>query len=69
MTSIQVFKFDGSAELFVRAPPVDIEANRKAPREGGSNLVVGNVGWQSGDVQNGFVEVRMGFSTISGERA
>lgn len=66
LTSIQILELDGSAELLVRFLPVYLEAKLCARLENEGNLVVCNVGRQSGDVQNWFVKIRMGFSVISG---
>ena len=66
MTSIQVLELDGSTELVVGLLSVYLEAKLCTWLEDEGNLVVGNVGRQSGDVQNGFMKIRMGFSVISG---
>lgn len=66
MTSIQILELDGSAELHVGVLPADLEAKLCAGLEDDGNLVVCHVGRQSGDVQNGFVKIRMGFGVVSG---
>lgn len=66
MTSIQELELDGSVELLVGLLSVNLEAKLCTRLEDESNLVVCNVGRQSGDVQNGFVKIRMGFGVISG---
>ena len=66
MTSIQILELDGSAELLVGVHPVDLEAKLCAGLEDEGNLVVCHVRRQSGDVQNWFVKIRMGFGVVSG---
>ena len=66
MTSIQILELYGSAELLEGLLPVNLEAKLCAWLENEGNLIVCYVGRQSGDVQNGFVKIRMGFSVISG---
>lgn len=66
MTSIQILELDGSAELLERFLSVDLEAKLCAWLKDEGNLVVCNVGRQSGDVQNWFMKIRMGFSAMSG---
>ena len=66
MTSIQILELDGSAELLVVVLPVDLEAKLCAGLENEGNLVVGHVCGESGDVQNGFMEIWMGLGVVSG---
>lgn len=66
MTSIQKLELDGPAELLVRLLSVDLETEFCAWLEDDSNLVVGHERGQSGDVQNGFMKIRMGFDVVSG---
>lgn len=68
MTSIQILELDGPAELLllVELFSVDLEAKLCAWLENEGNVVVCNIGRQSGDVQNWFVKIRMGFGVISG---
>ena len=66
MTSIQILELDGSAELLKGFLPVDLKAELRAGLKNEGNLVVCNVGGQSGDVQNGFVKIRMGLGVVSG---
>ena len=53
----------------MRFLPVDLKAKLCAGLEDYGNLVVCHVGGQSGDVQNGFVKIRMGFCVVSGGHA
>jgi hypothetical protein len=69
MTSIQILELDGSAELLVWILSVDLEAKLCAWLEDEGNLVVSNIGRQTGDVQNWFVKIRMGFCVMSGWHA
>ena len=66
MTSIQMLELDGSTELKVGLLSGYLKAKLCTWLEDEGNLVVGNVGRQSGDVQNGFMKIRMGFSVMSG---
>jgi hypothetical protein len=66
MTSIQILELDGSVELLVGILPADLETKLCAGLEDEGNLVVGHVGRQPGDVQNGFVKIRMRFGVVSG---
>jgi len=68
ITSIQILELDGSAELLVGFLPGDLETKLCTGLEDYGNLVVCHVGGQSGDVQNGFMKIRMGFSVVSGGR-
>jgi len=68
-TSIQILELDGSTEVLVGFLPVDLEAKLCAGLEDYGNLVVCHVGGQSGDVQNGFVKIRVGFCVVSGGHA
>lgn len=65
MTSIQILELDGSAELLVGVFAADLEAELCAGLEDEGNLVVCHVGGQSGDVQNGLVEIRMRLGVVS----
>jgi len=65
MTSIQILELDGSVELLVVLLPVDLEAKLCAGLEDEGNLVVCHARGQSGDVQNGFVKIRMRFRVVS----
>jgi hypothetical protein len=66
MTSIQILELDGSAELLEGFLSVNLDAKLCAWLENEGNLIVCNVRRQSGDVQNGFMKIRMGFSVVSG---
>ena len=61
-TSIQTLELDGSVEFLVVLLPVDLEAKLCAGLEDEGNLVVCHARRQSGDVQHGFVKIRMGFA-------
>ena len=65
MTSIQILELDGSVELQVVLLPVDLEAKLRARLEDEGNLVVCYANRQSGDVQNGFVKIRVGLCVMS----
>ena len=65
MTSIQILELDGSVELQVGLLPVDLEAKLCTGLEDEGNLVVCHARRQSGDVQNGFVKIRMRFGVVS----
>lgn len=65
ITSIQILELDGSVEFLVVFLPVDLEAKLGAGLEDEGNLVVRYARRQSGDVQNGFVKIRMGFCVVS----
>jgi hypothetical protein len=69
ITSIQILELDGSVELLIGFLPVDLEAKLCTGLEDCGNLIVCHVGGQSGDVQNGFVKIRMGFCVVSGGNA
>ena len=65
MTLTQKLEFDCSPELLVGLFPVDLEAKHWGTwLEEKGNLAIRHVGRQPGDVQNGFVKVRMWFGVV-----
>ena len=64
MTSIQILELDGSVELLKVLLPVDLETKLGARLEDEGNLVVCHARRQSGDVENWFVKIRMGFGHV-----
>ena len=65
MTSIQILELDGPVELLVGLLPVYLEAKLCAGLEDEGNLVICHATRQSGDVQNGFVKIRMRFCVVN----
>ena len=65
MTSIQTLGLDGSVVFLVGLLSVDLEVKLCVWLEDKSNPVVHHARWQSEDVQNGFVKVRMRFGVVS----